>query len=177
MPKQPRRRLRQSENYSGLTLAEFKNQVYGEDFYNISKQNSKALPIHTLDYQNDYLPKKVRARSARRARGTFSAKSIELGVGDTGEMTLHTTAEAEVKNMLPSKFSRTRSFNLYMPPEKERSDDRPVGPASYEKEPIVGNPSMAQFKNQPSYSIPQSSTGRMAANRSTSSSLQRYQRN
>lgn len=79
--------------------------------------------------------------------------------------------------MLPSKFSRTRSFLLNLPADKDRSDERPVGPASYEKEPIVGNPSMAQFKNQPSYSIPHSSTGRMAANRSTSSSLQRFHRN
>lgn len=76
-----------------MTLGEFKNQVYGEDYFNVSKQNIKQMPMNTLEYpSSDYLPRKpkARARSARRGKAQLSTKSMEVGAQVTGEITLLT---------------------------------------------------------------------------------------
>lgn len=59
------------------------------------------------------------------------------------------------KKMLPSKFSRTQSYNFHQQDHfRPDKSDLTVGPASYEKEPIIGNPSNTVYYNQPRYSIP-----------------------
>lgn len=98
--------------------------------------------------QDKYNRKKKRARSARRQYlGTLSTKSVDIkGISTTDVAnTIDHEAMAEGK-MLPSHFSRTHSYNFNMYEGiKNNKSDLTVGPACYEKEPLIGNPSNSVF--------------------------------